>query len=245
MEDFSPWLLALDWMHCKYLGHDMLVFGSCLSLLVNFVMVGSPQECLQRCWHDIVEYYNTNQVPIRYKYLNRLSMFERKGGAYPKLRGKAAEIKYLAGPMLFVWEKYCNQNLQVHRDILLYLKLNFQVEEMLIVYKDSISFPAGESDKFEHLVTTMLLLLTRIAGHFIGEKLFNITQKAHFLQHSAMLARYINPRLVWCFQGEDQQKRMSCLAKTCVKGQRPGMTIAKMLARYRLALRLRFEQHQD
>lgn len=35
------------------------------------------------------------KVPCRYRYLNRLSMFERKAPQYPKLRGKAAEIKYL------------------------------------------------------------------------------------------------------------------------------------------------------
>ena len=55
-------------------------------------------------WQDIVQFYKTHNTPVRFKYLNRLSMFEKKSSKYPKLRGKAAEIKYLAEPLLHVWK---------------------------------------------------------------------------------------------------------------------------------------------
>ena len=242
-ENFSPWLLAMDWMHAKYLGHDMQVYGSILSLLVHHCLPGSAEHNLNVIWQDIVQFYKTHNTPVRFKYLNRLSMFEKKSSKYPKLRGKAAEIKYLAEPLLHVWEKYYRPQLGVHRDIRLYLKLNAQVEEQLIANKELTSFPDEQAALFEHGVTSMLLLLTRIAEHFLTEKLFNITQKAHFMQHTALLVKHLNPRLLWCFMGEDMQQRMSSLAKACVKGQRPGQTIFKMFARYRLALHLRFQQH--
>ena len=189
-----------------------------------------------------MEFYKVHNTPVRFKYWNRLSMFEKKS-KYPKLRGKAAEIKYLAEPLLHVWQKYYRSQLGVHRDILLYLKLNAQVEEQLIANKELTSFPDEQAAMFENGVTSMLLLLTRIAEHFLDEKLFNITQKAHFMQHTALLVKHLNPRLLWCFMGEDMQQRMSSLAKACVKGQRPGQTIFKMFARYRLALHLRFQEH--
>ena len=241
MENFTPWLLALDWMHCKYLGHDQFVFGSVLALLVEWVLPQSPLANLQTIWKDIAEFYKNNHTPVRYRYLNKLSMFIRKPPASPKLRGKAAEIKYLGGALMYVWQKYHNDQLRVHREILLYLKLNNQVEELLIEHKEAVKIPDDDAPKFEELVTTMLLLLTRVAEHFLVEKLFNLTQKAHVLQHISLLVKYLNPRLLWCFMGEDMQKRMACLAKTCVKGQRPGQCISKMLARYRLAQHMRFE----
>ena len=239
---FSPWILALDWMHCKYLGHDQFVFGAVLALLCKWVLPREPLQNLQTVWADLCDAYKRDETPVRYRYLNKMTMFIRKSG-YPKLRGKAAEVKWLAGPLREVWEKHHNPNLRVHRELLLYLKLNEQVEEMLMTHKTEVKFPEGEAPKFEETVTNMLLLLTRIAEHFLVEKLCNLTQKAHFLQHIAMLVRFLNPRLLWCFMGEDMQKRMACLGRTCVKGQRPGQTISKMLGRYRLALHMRFEKH--
>ena len=53
-------------------------------------------------------------VPVRFRYLNKLSMFVRQSG-FPKLRGKAAEIRYLAGPMLEVWSRHMNEAVQLHR----------------------------------------------------------------------------------------------------------------------------------
>jgi len=120
--------------------------------------------------------------------------------------------------------------------------LNVEVEEMLITYREELSLPLLEAKQFEDAFTAMLLLLTSIAEHFLVDRLFNITQKAHFLQHCSILSRFLNPRLTWCFQGEDMQKRMSGLAKACVNGQRPGQTIAKMISRYRLALHLEFSK---
>ena len=243
---FSPWLISHDWLHCKYLGHDQLVYGSVLSLLVRHVLPGNnAQANLAQIWRDIQWHYSQYPVPVRFKYLNKLSMFERKHPAYPKLRGKGAEVKYLCGPLLYCWQKYHSEHLQVHRQILLYLQLNNEIEETLIVYRLETALPPAEADKFEHTVTTMLLLLSSIAEHFLAERLFNITQKAHFLQHLSLLSRFVSPRLTWCFQGEDMQKRMSCLAKTCVNGQRAGQTIGKMLARYRLALHLELSEKQD
>ena len=244
MPGFSPHLIALDWLHCKYLGHDMLVYGSVLSLLVRHVIAGDPLENLKLIWADIQQYYKDFNVPSRFRYLNRLSMFERKAGQYPKLRGKGAEIKYLCGPMWHVWNKYHKPHLRVHRQILLYLKMNNELEDILITYKHELALPSDVADTFANTCTGMLLVLSTVAEHFIGERLFSLTQKSHFLQHISLLARYLNPRLTWCFMGEDMQRKLSNLGKACVSGQRPGQTIGKMMLRYRVGLHLLFEELQ-
>ena len=239
-EGYSVLQVALDWMHVKYLGHDQSVYGSILSLLVRHCMPQSPLDNLKQVWKDILQYYERQKTPVRYRYLNRLSMFERKAPQYPKLRGKAAEIKYLCGPLEYIWRKYHKNHLLVHRQIALYLKLNLEIEEMLIVYRNDLAFPSDVAAQFEKTCSMLLLVLTQIADHFIADRLFNITQKAHFLQHISLLSKFVSPRLTWCFMGEDMQKRMSNLAKACVNGQRPGQTIGKMFNRYRLALQLQF-----
>ena len=241
-DGYSALLVALDWMHAKYLGHDQHVYGSILSLLVRHCMPSSPVENLKAVWKDIQEFYTQHRTACRYRYLNRLSMFERKAPQYPKLRGKAAEVKYLCGPLEFVWRKYHKSHLLVHRQIALYLKLNLEIEEMLIVYKNELALPTHAAEQFEKTLSSMLLILTQIAEHFIADRFFNITQKAHFLQHISLLSKFVSPRLTWCFMGEDMQKRMSSLAKACVNGQRPGQTIGKMFSRYRIALQLQFQE---
>ena len=244
MEGFSPWLLAFDFMHCKYLGHDLSVYGSTLKLLVRHVCPHADAAAnLRMVWQDVQDFYQRDATPCRFRNM-RLSMFERRGASYPKLRGKAAEVKYFCRPLHYAWTKYMNENLLVHRQLALYLKLNCELEELLIVHKDKFALPGDDAARFQSICNSMLLLLSQIAEHFLTDRLFNLTQKAHYIQHIALLSRFLNPRCTWCFQGEDMQKRMSTLAKSCVQGQRPGQCLTKMMLRYRLGLHLVFQEHQ-
>eukprot|EP00435_Cladocopium_sp_Y103_P026157 s2305_g6.t1 len=123
------------------------------------------------------------------------------------------------------------------------LKVHRETSSILIVNRQELALPEEDANKFQHLCTGMLLLLSNIPEHFIADKLFQITQKAHFLQHISLLARFLTARWTWCFMGEDMQRRISTLAKACVNGQRLGQTIQKMM-RYRIALHLQFLKHE-
>ena len=206
LEYFSPWLISLDYMHCKYLGQSTEASSAFPAITCSQAIVMQISKWSGRISKPVNKRWGT---PCQFRYLNKVSMFQRKAPQYPKLRGKAAEIKYLCRPLHYVWKKYYNCNLEVHRKIELYLRLNVEVEEMLITYREELSLPLLEAKQFEDAFTAMLLLLTSIAEHFLVDRLFNITQKAHFLQHCSILSRFLNPRLTWCFQGEDMQKRVS------------------------------------
>ena len=138
-----------------------------------------------------------------------------------------------------------NVGLQVHRKIKLLLKPNNLLEDLIVEYRDAFCFPGEAASKFRSALDGYLLLQQELSRHFQDSepRLFTITEKCHFLQHLAMEAHFISPRLIWCFAGEDQQRRVQRLMASCVKGQRPGQSILKMVQRYRLALRLQFKSH--
>ncbi|CAE7939702.1 unnamed protein product, partial [Symbiodinium necroappetens] len=116
--------VGLDWLHCKYLGSDMYVYGSILKLLCFFMLPSAPIDNLQSVWADIKSLYRELGTPVRYKYITKLTMFIPAKNPYPKLRGKGAEIKYLSDVMLKLWRKYMNPHLRVHQQIELMLRLN-------------------------------------------------------------------------------------------------------------------------
>ena len=124
------------------------------------------------------------------------------------------------------------------------LKQNVHLEQMITYHKDDFCLPPGAAQEFQETTTAMLLLLTQVAEHFIAEgvKLFDITSKAHMLQELAVLSRSINPKVTWCFMGEDQMQRMQQVAKACVRGNRVDQQAAKIARHYRLGLHLHFRE---
>ena len=237
----SCWTLAYDWVHVKYLGVDQYIFGSVLSVLVTMVMAGDENANLQTCWDFLKNYFKTNRTPTPFRYLTKLSMFIRTG-KLPKLRGKASEIRHFGQPLLALWDRFSNPHLSLHKQIRLMLKHNVHLENMISLHKDDFAFPAGPAQEFEETTQNMLLLLTKIADHFVHEgiKIFDLTSKTHFLQELAILSRSMNPKVVWCFMGEDQMQRMQQVAKACVRGNRVDQQTSKLARHYRLGLHLHF-----
>ena len=193
----SALAVHLDLMHSKYLGTDQYVYGSCLALLVCEILHGTPEENVQTIWMDIKQYYRDHNVKIRYRYLNKLTMFLRKSGA-PKLRGKACEIRHVAGAILHVWTKYMSGDLQIHKEIKILLKCSVRMEDLITDNRHEIAFAPEEASKYARTCQHMLTLHASLANHFAEEQtaLFSLTSKAHMLQHISLLSHCINPRLV-------------------------------------------------
>ena len=191
--------IHLDWMHSKYLGIDQFTFGSCMALLTCTGMVpgGSEQQALDTCWEFIQGFYKEHRTQVRFGYVNRLSMFLRQSGC-PKMRGKAAEIKYFVYPLLALWQAFMNPALKVHKQIRLMLEANAHLEDLLTEYEQDVAFPPPVADDFENTCCTMLCLHGQVAAHFAeeGMDLFNLTAKSHMVQHISLLARCISPRQV-------------------------------------------------
>ncbi|CAK9031747.1 unnamed protein product [Durusdinium trenchii] len=175
------------------------------------------------------------------EYLSKLSMFIRTG-KYPKLRGKASEIRHFGPALLALWSRHQNPHLVLHQRITLMLKQNVHLGEMITFHKDDFALPPGPAQEFEETANSMLLLLSQVADHFVeeGMKCFDITSKCHMLQELAILSRSINPKVTWCFMGEDQTQRMQQVAKACVRGNKLDKQTTKLARHYRLGLHLHY-----
>ena len=235
--------VAVDWMHAKYLGNDQYVFGSLLYVLCFVVMTETPLENLQRCWNFIKRYYVRFNVEYRYQCLNKLSMFCRKSG-FPKLRGKAAEIKGIGPALLALWEKHMRPAVTVHRQILMMMQANVNAERILAEHSDSLRLPAGPANRFQEHVFLMCQLQGQLAEYFLDEtnlKVFNRTSKLHGVCHCALLCEFLHPRMTWCFRGEDMMSKTQSIAKSSVRGNNAANAINKMAKRYKLGLHLQFK----
>ena len=194
-------------------------------------------------WQALQKEYSSLDTPCRYRYLNKLSMIVRKQGS-PKLRGKGAEIRHLHLPLLNIWAANMNTALEMHRKVHLLLKLNARAEQLLTQHRELFALPAEDAATFQTCIDGLLMLQHNLREHFSEEPehLFNITEKSHFVQHCSILARHVSPRLLWCFSGEDQQRRVQELTQASVKGNGPASALLKVATRYRLALHLQFHK---
>lgn len=231
--------VCLDYMHVKYLGLDQYMFGATLSLLCFFVMSASPLENLQSCWAFIQSYYKDHEVDVKYRHLNRLTMFVRKKQG-PKLRGKACEIKSFGPVLLALWQRYMNHSIKVHQQISMMLKLNCRMESLISEHKSSVSFPALAAQEFQDSAFAMCALQQVISNHFEdeGHTMFATTSKNHMLLHIAMMSKDINPRLTWCFTGEDMMHKCQRLLQACVNGLKNPQATVKAATHYRLGMHL-------
>ena len=236
--------ISLDFMHIKYLGVDQHIFGAVLELLTTIMLPKSAEENLKDVWAALQNAYRVLHTPpsARYRYLTKLTMFIRAG--YAKLRGKASEVRHLGRALSRVFDDFMNDALQIHRDISRMLHFNIEMENILEQNRAKYALPEEEATRFARSCDAMLLLQERIARHFAisGSQLFNLTSKSHMLQHLGILARAINPRLTWCWSGEDFMQQTQALAQSAVRGVRATDVMTKMARKYRVGLHLKFAE---
>ena len=108
--------VAMDLMHCLYLGWLQYVYGSVISLLV-FECYGG-EDYLHNL-HQVGVFIRTFQARHKMKHryrrrLDKLTMFQ-SGEKFPKLRGKASEIQSLALTLWTLWKHKINTENDHHR----------------------------------------------------------------------------------------------------------------------------------
>ena len=235
--------VAYDYMHCKYLGLDPLFMGSILQLLTVHMLPGTPLENLQVCWKHLLDSYKTLGIQERYRGMRKLTLFQRKKQP-PKLKGRASQIAALAEPLLQLWQMYMNEELAVHQKIRTLLKLNVALEKMMKQFQGALAFPEAEGNLFIKYSFALCQLHLELGHHFKDEELplFPSLPKMHMLLHACKLCKIINPRLTWCFRGEDLQKISRNLAASSARGLQGPKVCVKMAAKLRVAWHLRLNR---
>lgn len=136
---------------------------------------------------------------------------------------------------------------QQHKMVRLALKASCGIESVLDAHPRAVRLPEAAAREFQAAVRAFLLCSNALAGHFAAAnlKLFNITIKFHYLAHCADQAQWMNPRLGWCYAGEDYMSKVKKTASSCLRGTPPEQVSAKMLRKYRMGMHFRFGATND
>ena len=86
---------------------------------------------------------------IQNKYNNlRLSMYVAKPGQLPCLKGKAAELRHLPGPLLTVCQTLLQDTCKEHKQTMLMLKCAIEMQAILDIHVSDYALPPAASDAF-------------------------------------------------------------------------------------------------
>ena len=234
-----------DWMHVKHLGTDMYVFGSVLFMLCFTILGGSPDANVEKVFERLQAYWQAHPSTSTTKYQQlSIAMFCKTRTPYaqfPKLRGRAAEVKSLGPALLHVWSESMNPASTQHRQIRLLLKTSCRLEDMLDEHRELVCYPEPIAREFEGHTWSYCRLLNALSADFAssGQRLFDLTIKAHMLIHCARQSRNLNPRMTWCYSGEDFMHKIRTLAGSCLVGTKPWKYGTKFVKQYLVGLAMR------
>ena len=236
-----------DYMHCKHLGTDAYFFGSVLFVLCFYMLPGTPEQNIEIVWKKIKEFYTPGSKLTRYTNL-RLSMFcspTEPEMRMPFLKGRSIEIRDL-GPVLLEAFRYfmmfsCDEVQPLQKQqIEAALKYSVQMDSILDEHRRAIRLPAPAYQSFRDAGFNYMLLFNALGTHYAehGKKLFNVTIKAHYVIHCVLDAEHLNPRLSWCYAGEDMMFRVRRLLATCTFNESPSNSIRKFVQKYVVGVHL-------
>ena len=178
----SVLVVHFDLMHCRYLGYLQQLFGSVFWMLCEGgMMQASPLENLHELWAFLKTYQNNHKVHSPYSQrLNKLSMYKKQSD-FPKLRGKASEIKDMAEAMQAMWSYFAVPG-QDFQEIGLLLKLTCEFEEILQewpIRDGHFRLPAEAANRLKTNYENFACLYVMVGDRFRseGRRAFNPTEK--------------------------------------------------------------------
>lgn len=153
---------------------------------------------------------------------------------FPKLKGRASEIRSLAAPLLLTWTEFMDPASLQHKQIRLLLQCSLRMEEILSETKHLNRITGAAHTELVQQCDHFLLCSTAVARHFNAEgiKVFNIVPKHHLLWHCCNQAQFLHPRLSWCYSGEDFMQHMRRLAQSVLRGTPANMISRKVAFKF-------------
>ena len=240
--------LGVDIMHVKHMGSDMYFYGSVLYMLVYEILTDRPFANLQEVFSLIKKYYVANATPTRYENMT-LSMIvgdvQNPQNKYPKLKGRASEVRHLGGALLEVWERFMDRGGgeagTLHKKVRLGLRMSVCIENVLTRCKHHYKLEGDDLSEYEKAIWGFLSVQNSLAHDMVRakKKLFNVTIKSHCLGHSALRAGFINPVLEWCYGGESMMHTTKTLAASCVARSPPSGMYEKFWIKYRCGVHMK------
>ena len=223
-----------DWMHCKHLGADQYLFGSVLMLLCFHILPNRPEQNMGQIWTELKAAATGAGGFSEIK----TSMFVPPPEKFPSLKGKANEIKRLAGPLSQVWQKYYSVADKQHRLVRLALLASVELDLILDRHEDDFVLGGDDARRFKDLCFQYTACVSSLGSHYHtrGMWLFHFTIKTHYLLHLGLLCTEVNPRISWCYQGEDLMDKIKTLTQSVARGSSPQRMVAKIMHKYQVGL---------
>lgn len=165
---------------------------------------------------------------------------------YPKLKGRAAELRHLGRPLLLLWRKWMDRGDIQHKQIEIALDCSARMEEIVSGDLDKFRLPERARIELQEKGFLFLTLFNALANHYStrvpARKLFDITIKAHYLAHNLLQSQWIHPRLAWNYSGEDFMQHMKRIHARCTKGNAGHQCTMKFCSIYRIGLHCMLKQ---
>ena len=239
----TVYTIACDLMHTKYLGCDQYCMGSVLWLLVYRILGGAPKENLARLEHEMKQAFNTAEAGYNHLTLGMICSVASPSNSMPCLKGKAGEIKKFGKVLLHLWEMHMDHS-RTHKEIRLVLRLTVRMNDIIDRNAGRFTLPAADANDFKKTTEQYCMLYSKIAKDYArqGMYLFPLTIKFHYMLHIAARSKFINPRLTWCFMGEDFMNHVRTLTAACVVGTGKELVSRKIVFRVSKALHHQLSQ---
>jgi hypothetical protein len=227
-----------DWMHNKNIGSDNEFYGSVLEYFC-FDVAGDPHDILAGIWSDIHTWYRDHGTQSKYSTM-KTSMFHKKNG-FPRLKGRAAEVKNFGKPLLYALRDKFDLSVDVHRWIKEGLQASIAMEDILEEHPFPLYYklPQLAAEELCTAFSTFAQRVTALRRHFaatgVPRMLFKYTSKLHYTQHTCQMSQYIHPALGTCWSGEDFMHQMQRVIQSCLSASPPHLVVNKALQKYAYA----------
>ena len=171
----------------------------------------------------------------------KLSMYVNAGGAFPVLKGKAAELRHLPPALCHAFSTCCTSPRASVEDLMLMLLQSaVKIEAIMDEHSEEYRLPSKAQREFEDAIYLFFQSNTFLGQEFHpkGVGLFNHVVKYHYMLHLAHISRFINPRLGLCYAGEDFMHITKGIAQASQKGTPPALVSKKAMIKYAKGLSL-------
>ena len=186
-------MVMMGLLHVKHFGTDAYFFGSVLWLLCYELLPNNAATNLKYMFDQCLAYWDREGVSNHYRNL-KLSMFAKEND-FPRLKGRGAEIKAMAHPLVEIWERWMDDTLDEHAFVHEGLKMSARMEDILSAHVRCPRLPPAASNQFKESAFAFLAVQTAAAQIYNHRALFlfDVTIKNHCLAHVGLECLFMNP----------------------------------------------------
>jgi hypothetical protein len=226
-----------DEMHIIHLGVTQVALGSVLHLLAYEVLPRTPAQNIEAVWHEVCMEYRASGIDAQFSNLGLKSFCDPAAPNFhfPRLKGKAAECKWLVKPLRAVWHRHMDPNSPDHVLVLQLLDEQLRIQDLLDEESSAYHMNPASAEELVLAVDSFLAVYARLAqrADLAHRLLWNAVPKLHALWHFARQAAWLHPRRGACYQDEDFMGRVKGAVQSCTAATPLHQIARTVLEKYR------------